>query len=160
MATPGSGAAASDTADSPVKVFARFRPLNSAERERGDDPCVTYDGNGKSVRVRARGKPGKDFHFDGVLQPGSSQAATYSACAAWLVSGLFEGFNATCLAYGQTGSGKTFTMEGPEREVLAADASLVGVIPRMVTDLFANIDSAQEEEEFTVKVSFVEIYME
>lgn len=58
MATPGSGAAASDAADSPVKVFARFRPLNSAERERGDDPCVTYDGNGKSVRVRARGKPG------------------------------------------------------------------------------------------------------
>lgn len=95
-----------------------------------------------------------------MLQPGSSQAATYSACAAWLVSGLFEGFNATCLAYGQTGSGKTFTMEGPEREVLAADASLVGVIPRMVTDLFANIDAAQEEEEFTVKVSFVEIYME
>lgn len=78
------------------------------------------------------------------------------------MSGLLHGLNATCLAYGQTGSGKTFTMEGPELHLLQGEGGegLVGVIPRMVRGLFAAIDSADDSLEFTLSVSFVEIYCE
>lgn len=35
-----------------------------------------------------------------------------------------------------------------------------GIIPRMVASFFSRIESAPEEIEFTVKVSFIEIYNE
>lgn len=73
-----------------------------------------------------------------------------------IIESVLEGFNGTVLAYGQTSSGKTFTMTGPDIE----DREMSGVIPRMVKYVFGKIEDAEEEIEFTVKVSMVEIYME
>jgi len=47
-------------------------------------------------------------------------------------------------------------MEGPDHN----DADLKGMIPRMFERLFQLIEEADEAIEFTVKVSFLEIYME
>ena len=58
---------------------------------------------------------------------------------------------------GQTGSGKTFSMMGVDDP---GDDSLQGIIPRVMGDIFEAIDSADEHTEFTVKVSYIEIYME
>ena len=49
-----------------------------------------------------------------------------------------NGFNGTVFAYGQTGSGKTFTMEGPDHY----DEKLKGIIPRMFSYLFEQIQAA------------------
>jgi len=72
------------------------------------------------------------------------------------VIGVLEGFNGTIFAYGQTSSGKTHTMQGPDIENL----ELQGIIPRMVRTVFNRIETASENIEFTVKISFIEIYME
>lgn len=66
-----------------------------------------------------------------------------------------NGYNGSVLAYGQTSSGKTHTMSG-----IMYNEEQRGIIPRMVSFLFNQIDIAAEEIEFSVKVSMVEIYME
>jgi kinesin family protein 5 len=70
--------------------------------------------------------------------------------------GVVRGFNGTIFAYGQTSSGKTFTMEGPS---IDSDENK-GIIPRMMDEMFDCIMRANESIEFTVKVSFLEIYNE
>lgn len=67
-----------------------------------------------------------------------------------------NGYNGTIFAYGQTSSGKTFTMEGPSIE----NEELKGIIPRMMDCVFEQIINASENLEFTVKISFLEIYNE
>jgi kinesin family protein 5 len=73
------------------------------------------------------------------------------------VADLIEGYNSTVLAYGQTGSGKTFSMMGPEA---CMDPNLFGIIPRVMKEIFRAIENADEHSEFTVKVSYVEIYLD
>ena len=72
-----------------------------------------------------------------------------------MVKGVLEGFNGTIFAYGQTGSGKSFTMEG-----VRGNDELQGVIPRMFDCLFDLISKADKDIVFTIKCSYLEIYME
>ena len=65
-----------------------------------------------------------------------------------------QGYNGTIFAYGQTGTGKTFTMEG-----VADKAELKGIIPRSIEWIFNSIKSYSDQN-FLVRVSFVEIYNE
>jgi hypothetical protein len=67
-----------------------------------------------------------------------------------------QGYNGTIFAYGQTSCGKTFTMEGPSID----NEEMKGIIPRMMDRVFELILDANESIEFTVKVSFLEIYNE
>jgi len=91
-----------------------------------------------------------------------------------------SGFNATVFAYGATGTGKTFSIMGYNHdpavesahaisaseagiftgEVNVSPTSLHGIIPRFVADVFAHIEDADEDIEFTIKLSMLEIYME
>ena len=66
-----------------------------------------------------------------------------------------DGYNGTIFAYGQTGSGKSFSMEG-----VKGDPELCGIIPRMFDELFTLISKADQDIEFTIKCSYLEIYME
>jgi kinesin family member 5 len=66
-----------------------------------------------------------------------------------------DGFNGTIFAYGQTGSGKSFTMEG-----IRSNPDLAGIIPRMFDHLFKCISEADPDIEFSIKCSYLEIYME
>jgi kinesin family protein 3/17 len=65
-----------------------------------------------------------------------------------------QGYNGTIFAYGQTGTGKTFTMEG-----VSDKAELKGIIPRSIDWIFNSIKSYSDQN-FLVRVSFVEIYNE
>ena len=56
-------------------------------------------------------------------------------------------------AAGQTGSGKTYTMGS----AFTPGASTQGVIPRAMDDIFARMSETLDAE-FTLRVSFVEIY--
>ncbi len=64
--------------------------------------------------------------------------------------------NALYFIDGQTSSGKTFTMEGPDIH----DETYKGIIPRTVEALFNGVSQADENIEFTFKVSYIEIYCE
>lgn len=86
----------------------------------------------------------------------SEQKDVYDVAARPIIDSVLDGFNGTVFAYGQTSSGKTHTMSGPD----ITDVDMQGIIPRMVRTLFSHIDNSPMSVEFTVKVSYAEIYKE
>jgi hypothetical protein len=60
------------------------------------------------------------------------------------------------LAYGQTGSGKTFSMGGCYEASLNEEEAEMGIIPRVIRELFNGI-ADRPETEFSVKVSYLEV---
>ncbi|XP_069010542.1 kinesin heavy chain-like [Embiotoca jacksoni] len=132
-----------------VKVMCRFRPLNDAERSRGDKYIPKF--NGEDTVVVA----GKPYVFDRVLPPNTEQVQVYDTCARQIVRDVLGGYNGTIFAYGQTSSGKTHTMEGTLH-----DPRLMGIIPRISRDIFDHIYSMDENLEFHIKVSYFEIYLD
>ena len=74
-----------------------------------------------------------------------------------VINSIFNvGYNATVLAYGQTGSGKTHTMGGGWGEH-SGTADEVGIIPRVIGELFGGIEEARERFVFVVRVSYLEV---
>jgi len=66
-------------------------------------------------------------------------------------------------SYGQTGTGKTFTMEGDrtdDGDFSWQDDPLAGIIPRAMHQLFEQLSCMEDCAEFSVRVSFLEIYNE
>src|SRR6218665_980520 len=93
--------------------------------------------------------------FDKVLKPNASQEHVYEQSAKPIVKDVLAGMNGTIFAYGQTSSGKTHTMEG-----VLSNTNLMGIIPRIVNDIFNYIYSMDENVEFHIKVSYFEIYLD
>ncbi|KAK1790963.1 hypothetical protein P4O66_014818 [Electrophorus voltai] len=165
-----------DPAECSIKVMCRFRPLNAAEVDRGDRYIPKFQ---PEETVVIGGKP---YVFDRVFQSNTTQEQVYNACAQRIVKGtlcpsqhsdllaftegvtvtrfsmftdVLEGYNGTIFAYGQTSSGKTHTMEGNLH-----DTDCMGIIPRIVQDIFNYIYSMDENLEFHIKVSYFEIYLD
>ncbi|XP_053367328.1 kinesin-1 heavy chain isoform X2 [Clarias gariepinus] len=138
-----------DPAECTIKVMCRFRPLNRAEVERGDKYIPKFQAEDNVV------VGGKPYMFDRVFQSNTSQEQVYNACAQKIVKDVLEGYNGTIFAYGQTSSGKTHTMEGNLH-----DPDEMGIIPRIVQDIFNYIYSMDENLEFHIKVSYFEIYLD
>lgn len=94
------------------------------------------------------------FTFDHVYgSTGSPSTEMYQECAAPLVDGLFQGYNATVLAYGQTGSGKTYTMGTG----CGDNSSQTGIVPQVMNALFTKIETLKDHIEFQIHVSFIEV---
>ena len=70
---------------------------------------------------------------------------------------MVTGYNATVLAYGQTGSGKTFSMGGCYEDSLSGDEASMGIIPRVLKELFNGFENKAAEFDFDVKVSYIEV---
>lgn len=102
----------------------------------------------------------KSFTFDKVFGPDAKQIDVYRAVMEPTMAEVMMGYNCTVFAYGQTGTGKTFTMEGDRSNVNLgwADDPLAGIIPRTLQQLFEELQS--QDLEFTIKVSFLELYNE
>ncbi|XP_034717789.1 kinesin-1 heavy chain-like isoform X1 [Etheostoma cragini] len=149
--TPPSTAAemADPAAQTTIKVVCRFRPLNKSELARGDKYIPTFQGDDC---VQIAGKP---YYFDRVFQSNTTQVQFYNAVAQQIVKDVLGGYNGTIFAYGQTSSGKTHTMEGDLH-----DPEMMGIIPRIVQDIFNYIYSMDENLEFHIKVSYFEIYLD
>ncbi len=99
----------------------------------------------------------------------------YEEVASPLVSRLVQGYNATLVAYGQSGSGKSTSLNGMKDDELTQtqqtvdqtprlsspnSANDVGMTVRIASEIFRLIHESPEENEFTVRVSFMEIYLE
>ena len=130
-------------------MICRFRPQNAIEDGKGGECCVDFLSD-KALRVKEH-----EFTFDRVFDGSAPQSAIYREVQP-AVQDLLAGYNATIFAYGQTSSGKTYTMQGPDID----DADKKGIIPRVVEDIFASVAAAPEEVEFTIRASYLEIYME
>lgn len=86
----------------------------------------------------------------------SKQADIFDFSIRSTVDDILNGYNGTVFAYGQTGAGKSYTMMGSSID----DEENRGVIPRIVEQIFASIMSSPPTIEYTVRVSYMEIYME
>lgn len=141
-----------------IRVICRLRPENKVEAEAGGHQCMTYTNTSLKLTVqdRADEKSEHEFTFDQVCGPEIHQSEVFDHAAKPVVDGVLKGYNGTIFAYGQTGSGKTFTMEGPD----IMNTTYKGIIPRMMDELFEGLVNASESSEFTLKVSFLEIYLE
>ena len=95
--------------------------------------------------------PGKSFTFDTVYDWNSKQSELYLETFSPLVDSVLRGFNGTIFAYGQTGTGKTHTMEGDPR-------TDPGVIPRSFAHIFDHIAGADQNQQYLVRASYLEIY--
>ncbi|XP_057629078.1 chromosome-associated kinesin KIF4-like [Chionomys nivalis] len=138
----------------PVRVALRCRPLVSKEISEGCQMCLSFVPGEPQVVVGND----KSFTYDFVFDPSTEQEEVFNTAVAPLIKGIFKGYNATVLAYGQTGSGKTYSMGG----VYTAEQeheSTIGVIPRVIQLLFKEINK-KGDFEFTLKVSYLEIYNE
>ncbi|XP_043397375.1 kinesin-1 heavy chain isoform X2 [Chelonia mydas] len=138
-----------DPAECNIKVMCRFRPLNDSEVTRGDKYVAKFQGEDTVIIAS------KPYVFDHVFQSSTSQEQVYNDCAKKIVKDVLEGYNGTIFAYGQTSSGKTHTMEGTLH-----DPDGMGIIPRIVQDIFNYIYSMDENLEFHIKVSYFEIYLD
>lgn len=86
----------------------------------------------------------------------SAQSDIFDYSIKSTVDDILNGYNGTVFAYGQTGAGKSYTMMGTSID----DSDGRGVIPRIVEQIFASILASPATIEYTVRVSYMEIYME
>ncbi|XP_012878834.1 PREDICTED: kinesin-like protein KIF19 [Dipodomys ordii] len=148
--------------DQQLMVALRIRPLNSAELEEGATVIAHKVGD----QVVALMDPGEDpedplrphrsrertFIFDTVFDQHASQEDVYQATIGHLVEGIISGYNTTVFAYGPSGAGKTYTMLGMDAEP--------GIYLQTLTDLFKAIKENQDNTEYSVSMSYLEIYNE
>ena len=114
------------------------------------DPAAVANKPEEAFRIN-RSK-GSTYAFDTAFSGESKQSDVFGTTAKPLLDGVVSGFNATVFAYGATGAGKTHTMLGAARKP--------GVMLLTVRELFKYIKSWDNEVEFTVKLSYLEIYNE
>ncbi|RPB20573.1 kinesin heavy chain [Terfezia boudieri ATCC MYA-4762] len=148
MASGGSGSY------NTIKVVARFRPQNSIEIREGGQPIVQFHSE-DTCELTSKEASGS-FTFDRVFDMASKQADVFNFSIKPTVDDILNGYNGTVFAYGQTGAGKSYTMMGAD---IDNDAHK-GVIPRIVEQIFYCITNSPQSMEYTVRVSYMEIYME
>ncbi|KAG6158016.1 Kinesin heavy chain [Claviceps purpurea] len=137
-----------------IKVVARFRPQNRIELESGGKPIVSFSSE-DSCSLDSKEAQGS-FTFDRVFDMECKQQDIFDFSIRPTVDDILNGYNGTVFAYGQTGAGKSYTMMGTNID----DDEGRGVIPRIVEQIFASIMTSPSTIEYTVRVSYMEIYME
>eukprot|EP01084_Bolivina_argentea_P227690 384573_1 len=147
--------------DQNIRVCCRFRPPNKIElKSKGHKLVAKCSSDCKSVTIGTSSRKMKTFNFDYIFPSGSNQETVFNYSGLPLIDEVMRGYNCTLFAYGQTGSGKTYSMEGII-DPSGADRINEGLIPRMVRTLFDRIlDDNSANFEYTLRVSFVEIYNE
>ncbi|KAF1809674.1 kinesin-domain-containing protein [Eremomyces bilateralis CBS 781.70] len=137
-----------------IKVVARFRPQNKIEVTAGGEPIVEFASD-DTCSIQSKEASGA-FTFDRVFDMKCRQSDIFDYSIRSTVDDILNGYNGTVFAYGQTGAGKSYTMMGSDID----DDEGKGVIPRIVEQVFASILSSPGNIEYTVRVSYMEIYME
>jgi kinesin family protein 5 len=138
-----------------IRVIVRFRPLNEREK-RESASGASFQLSANTVTVLDGKEAMAPFAFDFVFGESSTQQDVYERAAKDTIVDVLNGYNGTIFAYGQTGSGKSHSMFGPK----LAERSQHGVIPRACEHIFNHIDQDDSGTEYTIKCSFLEIYME
>ncbi|XP_072453812.1 kinesin-like protein KIF19 isoform X2 [Notamacropus eugenii] len=148
--------------DQQLMVALRIRPINETELDEGASVIAHKVGDQMVVlmdpdedpddALRANRSREKTFIFDIVFDQQASQEEVYCSTTQHLVEGVISGYNATVFAYGPSGAGKTYTMLGMDSEP--------GIYLQTLNDLFQAIEETSDDMEYTVSMSYLEIYNE
>ncbi|KAF3928811.1 Kinesin-1 [Orbilia brochopaga] len=140
--------------DNSIKVVCRFRPQNKIEIGQQAKEIVAF--HSPDTCELNSGEIQGTFTFDRVFDMKCKQNDIFDFSIRPTVDDILNGYNGTVFAYGQTGAGKSFTMMGSDID----SDSFKGIIPRIVEQIFASILASPGNIEYTVRVSYMEIYME
>ncbi|KAH3682644.1 hypothetical protein WICPIJ_006389 [Wickerhamomyces pijperi] len=108
----------------------------------------------------------KIYEFDKVFGPNSDQSTIFDTVATPLFDDFLKGYNSTILVYGMTSSGKTYTMTGESSTSKTSDLEmhgiddLSGIIPRVLSKLFEVLNEGNNQDDYLIKCSFLELYKE
>ncbi|XP_014472394.1 PREDICTED: kinesin-like protein KIF19 isoform X2 [Dinoponera quadriceps] len=137
-----------------LMVAVRIRPL--ALNESGtrslhavNDKMVMLEDQDSDKQKRA---VPRQYLYDIVFGEDSTQEQVYEGTTKNLAQDVLNGYNATVFAYGATGAGKTHTMVGT--------SSNPGIMVRALNDIFLAAQKLPDNTEFTVTMSYMEIYNE
>ncbi|XP_062499722.1 kinesin-like protein KIF11 [Corticium candelabrum] len=146
-----------------IQVVVRCRPLQRNETKESSGSVIQCLTDRREVRVKQEiSDKGtcKTFTFDKVFGPDSTQLEVYRTVVEPIVDEVLQGYSCTVFAYGQTGTGKTYTMEGERSSNCSSweDDPLTGIIPRTLQHFFLKLND--QSIEYSVRVSFLELYNE
>ncbi|KAK8383348.1 hypothetical protein O3P69_011669 [Scylla paramamosain] len=138
-----------------INVVVRCRPLNEKEKQRCDEMCLRFPGEGQAwVNMdNMNGTGGAETQSEDVLAHSGVKR---------LLDMAIDGFSCTVFCYGQTGSGKTHTLTGPPHlfdNGTSMFSESHGLIFRSFVYLFNQIQN-RDDMEFTLTASYLEIYNE
>ncbi|MCP9257377.1 Kinesin-like protein [Dirofilaria immitis] len=146
-----------------VRVAVRIRPMNDNEIAEKARSAIMANARKRTIAVIDRGVNKEFGPFDKVYGTHAKQLDIYFDLVEPLVKNVLAGYNCTLFAYGQTSTGKTFTMEGEQISSIYEHSwnedSSVGIVPRALQHIFTELEN-QDAEEFSVRVSYVELYNE
>ncbi|KAL9983099.1 hypothetical protein ACROYT_G005228 [Oculina patagonica] len=151
-----------------IQVVVRCRPRNGKEAKEGSPSVVMCHPSKREVVVKhdigntsSMTTTTKTFTFDRVFAPDTKQIDVYRSAVVPILDEVLMGYNCTIFAYGQTGTGKTYTMEGErsQEDCSWEEDPSAGIIPRTMHQLLEKLNSLVDCE-FSVRVSFLEIYNE
>ena len=162
--------------EEPFKVYVRIRPFLSKEilkLKRNNSTSLLTGGinqdnrpnkesiftvNQKTLYVydNKHHKKEKKYFFNNIFTEKNNNKDVFDISIKPIINNVINGYNSTALAYGVTGTGKTYTMFGD----LVFQNGEQGIAIRACDYLFKMLSSKYFEDEYIIKVSYIEIYNE
>ncbi|BFZ57825.1 Kinesin-related motor protein [Savitreella phatthalungensis] len=148
-----------------IQVVVRCRDRNERERQENSSVIISTQvegGQGKAISVQTSPLStlsNKIYNFDRVYGAESTQSMLFDETVVPIVDEMLGGYNCTIFAYGQTGTGKTYTMSGDMSDYYGRVTEQAGIIPRTLYRVFKELDR-EDDAEYSVKCSFIELYNE
>ena len=141
-----------------IKVCCRFRKEFDHSEEEYDS--WQFDTETSTITLNS-----KNWTYDYILTPDSTQENMYKKVAYKTISDFTEGYHGTIFAYGQSGSGKTYSMLGPDSvlETLSTnnENELYGITPRAIYQIFESLNEfSRNGTNWKLSLSYIEIYNE
>ena len=101
-------------------------------------------------------KKEKKYFFNNIFTEKSNNKDVFDISIKPIINNLINGYNSTALAYGVTGTGKTYTIFGD----LVFQNGEEGISIKACDYLFTILSNKYFEDEYFIKVSYIEIYNE
>lgn len=168
-----------------INVFLRLRPMNKVELSSRSKRCIEVheQGNGlkQEITVHSQLDGEHDFSFSQIFDEKDSERRVYNDVVAPLATKFIQGENCTLVCFGQSQSGKSTLLLGRKssksdktisqsQNGSSANASISlgssisdekdGLIARLAYDIFDRMKGSPSTIEFSVKLSYIEIYLE
>ena len=164
------------TIEEPFKVYVRIRPFLDKEilkLKRNNSTSLLTGGYNLNIQTNLDSiftvknkmlyisdikyhKKEKKFFFNNIFTEKNNNKDVFDISIKPIINNIINGYNSTALAYGVTGTGKTHTIFGD----LVFQNGEEGIAIKACNYLFNILNSQYFEDEFFIKVSYIEIYNE
>ena len=162
--------------EEPFKVYVRIRPFLPKEilkLKRNNSTSLLTGGINKDNRPNIESiftvnqktlfvsdnkhhKKEKKYFFNNIFTEKNNNKDVFDISIKPIINNVINGYNSTALAYGVTGTGKTHTMFGD----LVFQNGEQGIAIKACDYLFKILSSKYFQDEYIIKLSYIEIYNE